>query len=249
VTFPEDGTDDDLRDACLERQVTSRRERADELIATSKAIIDGEPNNSHWAAAERDARAALMEYASALNWAEDSPGEESAHINLDAAGRWVRQTFGCSLAQDGTRYRQECPVAVGHNRVGLSVGGVAKRICSLCGGDLSECEHQRGVAYLVPGGTEDLGWCRVCREKEKCDHQPDQQYRVGVVSMIMEMELFEVSLVSKPAHPDARIRSLDVPLAELERRLGSAFVPGMGVSCDRCLSPCGGLTRHDWIHG
>jgi hypothetical protein len=92
-----------------------------------------------------------------LNWAEDGPREAEAHTRLDEAGRWVRATFGCMLEQDGTAYFVSCPVRLGHVRVGLSIGGTAHRICSLCGEDVSECEHQRGVAYLVPGGVTDLG--------------------------------------------------------------------------------------------
>ena len=60
---------------------------------------------------------------------------------------------------------QTCPVALAHNRIGMSIGGTAKRLCSLCGDDLSECEHTPGTSYLVPGGVSSLGWCRVCLQE------------------------------------------------------------------------------------
>ncbi len=133
--------------------------------------------------------------------------EGDAHRRLDAAGRWVRRTFGCHLEEHGTQYAQTCPVALGHNRIGLSVGGrAAKRLCSLCGFDVSECEHLPGIAYLVPGGADALGWCRVCSRPECENHVPTETYRASLVSIIQEIDLDEVSIVTKPAHPEARIQ-------------------------------------------
>ena len=130
----------------------------------------------------------------------------------------------------------------------MSIGGAAKRVCSLCGQDLSECEHRRGIAYLVPGGASDLGWCRVCLKKDGCDHRADEEYRVSLISIITEMELQEVSIVGRPAHPDARFTSIPIEVNELRDHLGEVFTPGIPVNCDRCLLPCKGLTRHDSLH-
>ena len=163
---------------------------------------------------------------------------------MDQAGAWVRETFGCQLTRSGTRYSQTCPVALAHNRIGMSIGGTAKRLCSLCGDDLSECEHIPGTSYLVPGGVSSLGWCRVCLQ-EACEHTPDQNHRVSVVGIIKEMDLVEVSFVPKPAQPEARIMEMTIPVPELIEALGDTFVPGDEVSCDRCLRECGGLTKHD----
>ncbi len=197
---------------------------------------------------ERCARLALAAYRASLDWAEDTDLEEGAHERLDLAGKWVRETFGCTLDRSGTDYTQTCPVALGHNRIGLSIGGsAARRICSLCGQDVSECEHLPGTSYVVPGGSADLGWCRVCCKNE-CSHLPTETYRAAVVSIIREMDLVEVSIVHKPANPEARIHSMSVGLTQLRALLGETFQPGMDVSCDRCLSPCEGLTRHDLPH-
>ena len=126
-------------------------------------------------------------------------------------------------------------------------GYAAQRICSLCGDDVSECEHLPGTAYLVPGGPDDLGWCRVCCQ-EVCQHEPSKTYRVSVVARLREVKINEVSLVSKPAHPEARIQSISVPSSDLQEELGPGFKPGMEVSCDRCLSACEGLIKHDLPH-
>jgi hypothetical protein len=101
-----------------------------------------------------------------------------------------------------------------------------------------------GTAYMVPGGTSELGWCRVCVQ-ESCDHKSSQQYRAGVVAIIKQMDLQEVSLVCKPAHPEARMTEISILVSDLREALGDQFTPGMEVSCDRCLLPCEGLTKHD----
>jgi hypothetical protein len=247
TSFETDGSDADIRDAYRREQVMSRRREADLLMSQAS----GHRGTTHEGArdAEHDARAALKLYRASLDWAEDTDLEDDAHRMMDDAGRWVRETFGCRVERVGREYRQVCPVALGHNRIGLSIGGhAAVRVCSLCGGDLSECEHLPRTAYLVPGGPEDLGWCRVCL-KESCDHEPNTTYRVSLVSIIRELDLHEVSIVSKPAHPEARIHSISLSNADLKAALGPDFVPGVEVSCDRCLTPCEGLTKHDVTHG
>lgn len=63
------------------------------------------------------------------------------------------------------------------------------------------------------------------------------------------MAIDEVSVVSKPAHPEARFSAIDIPISDLVEKLGDAFTPGVEVSCDRCLLPCPGLMKHDIFHG
>jgi hypothetical protein len=52
-----------------------------------------------------------------MNWLEDSEHFEQAHRTLDDAGRFIRQSFGCTLAFKDGAYRQDCPVALAHNRI------------------------------------------------------------------------------------------------------------------------------------
>lgn len=247
MTFEASGPDDDLRGAYRRQQVVTRRTRAQALLDDARTQVEAVDGEDH-EMAERQAREALGQLARSLDWAEDTDAEAEAHRLMDAAGAWVRQTFGCRLARSGTTYQQTCPVALAHNRIGFSIGGVATRTCSLCGGDFSECEHMPGTAYMVPGGAADLGWCRVCL-KETCDHLESAQYRVSVVAIIREMNVDEVSLVGKPAHPEARLMAISVPVSDLKAALGVEFAPGMEVACDRCLQPCEGLIRHEVPHG
>lgn len=239
--FPEAGSDDDLRRAHIRQMVQERRDEARRLHAAARRKLRGaRPDRTR---SEGLARRALERYARSLDWSEDSDMEDEAHRLLDRAGKWVRLTFGCHLAWDGTGYRQECPVSLAHNRIGLSVGGPARRKCSLCGQDVSECEHLPGFAYVVPGGTEELGWCRICLAKA-CVHTPEDVERVSMISIIYDMDLEEVSIVAKPAHPEARLTSISVSTEELGAALGEAFVPGAKVSCDRCVGACAGLEKH-----
>lgn len=242
--FTASGSDADLREAYRRKQIEDPRSSAQALMQSAHVAIERSGDHSSLERAETDARKALALFARSLDWAEDTGEEEEAHRLMDEAGAWVRRTFGCHLARSGTEYRQRCPVALAHNRIGMSIGGTAVRACSLCGEDFSECEHMPGTAYMVPGGNSGLGWCRVCLQ-ESCDHRSTQQYRVSVIAIIKHMDVQEISLVPKPAHPEARIHEMSISVSDLRDVLGDEFIPGSEVSCDRCLLPCDGLVRHD----
>lgn len=246
----EAGSSDDLRKAYRVSQISSRTSSGERLLVQARALMGTRPRPAGRRKAEALARQALGVLARALDWAEGGVEEKAAHQRLDAAGREVRKTFGCSLTRRGADFVQDCPVALAHNRVGFSIGAVAgKRTCSLCGLEASDCEHRKNLAYMVPGGSEELGWCRVCLTEGACDHLSDRLYRASVVHFLSELELEEVSLVSTPAHPEARIQAMNISRAEVEAKLGRHLPAGARVSCDRCLLTCPGLSKHDWPHG
>lgn len=219
-------------------QVEQRLQRGE--VAWQRALYSNLPQRE----AEAVARSALADFASALNWAEDSVLEGSVHARMDQAGRWVREAFGCTLRRDGNVYSRTCPVDLAHNRIGLSIGGFSRKLCSICGDDFSECEHKPGVEYRVQGGgVEPLGWCRVCGKREGCEHFADETYRARLIVIVVEMDLDEISLVAKPAYPDARLTSISYSVRELKDALGNDFEPGVEVDCNRCLRPCRGLNR------
>ena len=243
-SFTASGTDEDLRGAYRRKQIEDPRSSAQALMRAVRVTLEGSDDDASIERAETDARKALALFSRSLDWAEDTDEEGEAHRLMDEAGAWVRRTFGCQLARSGNEYRQRCPVALAHNRIGMSVGGTAVRICSLCGEDFSECEHMPGIAYMVPGGNSGLGWCRVCLQ-ESCNHRAAQRYRVSVIAIIKQMDVQEISLVPKPAHPEARVLEMSIPVSDLREVLGEEFIPGSEVSCDRCLLPCDGLVKHD----
>lgn len=163
-------------------------------------------------------RGAIKTLRSAMNWLEDSEHFESAHAALDDAGRLAREYFpeGCTFAYRNNAYFIECPVALAHNRVAISPGMLIKSAeCSICGSDPQDCAHITGRVY----------------DGKRC------------IRKVNELDILEISFVGRPAHPDARIESMSIDIAELHTSLGSDFTPGIPVTCDRCLSPCDGVVR------
>jgi hypothetical protein len=123
----------------------------------------------------------------------------------------------------------------------MSIGFTANRVCSLCGNDLSECPHMPGRAYWARGGAGATGKCRVCREAS-CRHRPDRLYRAQVVSIVESGELREISFVPRPANPEARLTRIPVSTTDLAEAIGSSFIRGITVSCNKCLGPCPGFS-------
>ncbi len=166
---------------------------------------------------ERRARKGLGILRSAVDWLEDSDQFDHAHKVLDDAGRRVRTTFGCNLKfEPDEGYSQTCPVALAHTRVGCSTGFIIEEsACSICGEDPEDCDHISGQLY----GDEVCG------------------------RLITRADLMEVSLVSRPRQPDARIQSVSITRDELESELGPEFTFGMPVSCDKCLRECNGMVE------
>jgi hypothetical protein len=234
---------DDVPDV-HERRFSTTRE-VEERLATAEtklAVAESMPTSEN-DDAESEARAALSGFASALNWAEGGPFEQAVHARMDQAGRWVRERFGCKLHREGNEYFQRCPIALGHNRIGMSVAGLSRKVCSICGEDFSECPHIPGKQYIVEGGLGPLEWCRVCGERDGCEHLSDERYRARLIVIIVEMQLEEVSIVDSPAFRDARITSMSYTLDDLRQALGEDFEPGADVACNRCLLDCDGLSR------
>jgi hypothetical protein len=198
--------------------------------------------------AEIEARRAIDSIVRAFWWAEDTDLEEAQHQEMHRMGRWTCSTFGCELHFADGRYELRCPIAVAHKRVGFSPGFTALRLCSICAEDLSECPHLRGRLYWVRGGPSRLGMCRVCVEESCTRHDADRLYKASPASVVTEMEALEVSLVRKPANPEARLLALPVDVASLSRGLGPDFKVGMPVSCEKCLQACGGFDQVDVEH-
>jgi hypothetical protein len=198
-----------VSDWVVERGLTLLRD-AEVTLEAARDCEQTEP-----AQAEPVARKALAQFRSAMNWLEDTDQFEPAHSRLDEAGAYVRRTFGCTLHQDGERYEQRCPVALAHNRMGLSVGMIVEESeCSICWSDPATCLHVKGRTY----------------DDQKCARR------------ITKAKILEVSLVARPAYADARFVAISVDNADLANSLGPAWKPGMTVNCDRCLTQCDGVS-------
>lgn len=165
--------------------------------------------------AEGIARSGLALLRSAMNWLEGTSHFDDAHVALDREGRFTRETFGCVLEQDEQGYWVTCPVALAHVRIGMSIGAIVRAArCSICQQDPQDCDHITGEEY---GG-------QLC------------------VREIVRLDLLEVSFVTRPSDPDARIERQSVSSSDLRTQLGDRWHAGMTVSCDRCLSHCEGLS-------
>ena len=191
--------------------------------------------------AEPLARGALVDFAGAMNWLEDTPEFEVAHYRLDEGGRWVRERFGCWLERDGEQYYRTCPADLAHTRIGLSPGmSNVIRECSVCGLDPRLCRHVKGMVYEAPRRLIG-GRCNVCG-LASCGHYDGELGQVPCSHLITKVDLDEVSLVPRPAQPMARLGRVKVDRRDLEAHVGPrGWRPGMDVSCDKCLSACHGV--------
>jgi hypothetical protein len=163
-------------------------------------------------------RGALATLRSAMNWLEDTEHFEAAHSMLDKAGVLARTEFaeGCALPYENGTYFMDCPVALAHNRVGMSIGFIARAVeCSICGRDPDECTHITGRIY----------------DGKRC------------IRRITDLDLIDVSFVARPKQPDARIMRMSVDMSDLREWIGQEFTPGVPVTCHRCLGECDGVAR------
>lgn len=203
--------------------------------------------------AEEKIREALATAASAFYWLEGTELEEQAHEELHKYGAYAREhlSTGCRLRWTGSSYESTCPVKVAHKRFGFSIGFVGNRLCSICRQDVSECEHLPGRLYEVEGGHDDEGRCTACAQADCSSHPGGERHRVRAHVLITEATMHEVSLVSRPKQPDARLSALPVDTEALQAALGPAFRPGMPVNCDACRFECHGFDELDSaaVHG
>ena len=160
---------------------------------------------------------ALNQLRSAMDWLEDTPHFERAHSELDEAGRFRRENFSCEFEYTDGRYWQTCPVALAHNRIGLSPAIIINECeCSICHRDPDDCEHIIGRQY----------------DGERC---------IRMITGISQ--ILEVSFVGRPAQPDARIQRMSLSTEELRAGLVVDFPLGTPINCDRCLTPCDGISN------
>jgi hypothetical protein len=244
-TTPVDGDDAGPAQPYWDQQkadaVGSAHERASRHVQAARDALDASME-----AAEGEARMALAAAAEAYWLSEGTEGAVAEHLYLHQIGAWTRQTIGCELDWDGSNYTTTCPVKRADERWGSSPGFVARKWCSICDGDLSECPHLPDRLYWVAGGPTSFGPCRVCRNDE-CQHEASQLYPAPAVSIVKEVdELLEISIVDVPAQPTARPTSVTIRTTALHRAVRRAF-PAAPAKCLHCLKPYHGLpVPKDW---
>lgn len=153
---------------------------------------------------------------SVMDHTEAGPTFDRAHSLIDEVGRVIRESSParCRLKFEDGAYHRTCDVDLAHLRFGMSPGFIIRESeCSICKEDPQDCEHVRGEFY----------------DDEPC------------IRVIKRADLLEISMVERPAYPEARIQSTSISNGELRARFGPDFSVGKPVQCDKCLSNCQGL--------
>jgi hypothetical protein len=119
--FAEAGSSQDIHDELMAAQAIRH-------LTTGRSLLDragrDHPRDTRTGAgpnAEQLAREALLHLARYLDWVEDTRDEGDAHVEMDLAGRWVRETFGCRLSFEDDTYAITCPVDLADSRMGMSI--------------------------------------------------------------------------------------------------------------------------------
>lgn len=182
---------------------------------------------------ERMYRKALALLPSAYNWSDKDP----KYLNmLQELGAKVHARFGCVVRFESGVYWRDCPVDLARIPLGLSIGGQATKVCSICGRDPLDCTHIAGEPYdnVQRWG---MGWCNICG-KDSCSHEKGEFFDdVVACRSVTRLELEEVSIVDNPADPDACITAVAITKAdilEFVTALPLNFVWGMELNCHLC---------------
>lgn len=188
--------------------------------------------------AEEPARNAMAAAIDAFNFLEDHWLAATAHHWAHETAALVSGLYGCAVQYKDDAYWDTCQISLMHERSGMSMGFTAKRSCSICKSDIDECPHDLDLEYLVTASTGDEGACTLCGGSQ-CDHSPGSQYAMRPRVVMEDPTLHEISLVSRPRDPLARIREVELP-TEFAAVLGVAN--GEQINCRRCLGPCQGFS-------
>jgi hypothetical protein len=217
------------------REAGWRQTRSNLRAITSRMAFDV-------AALEQRSRTALRSAVAAFNYLEDTDLALEAHMQAHAIGEFVAGLFGCRAQREDGHWFDVCPLSLMHLRVGLSPGFVARRHCSVCDGDLADCEHLPGVAYPVVAARDPGGACTICGTVGCAAHPAGTSHLVAAHAVIREADrLDEISTVARPRDPLARYDGVEIP-GEQVATLPGSDAPDAVLECKRCISPCTGFT-------
>jgi hypothetical protein len=190
---------------------------------------------------EDDARAALRHAVDAFNYLEDTELADSAHAWVHTAGALVGGMYGCRLPREGSVWWDTCPVLLAHKRIGWSPGFTARRMCSICEQDISQCEHLPRQVYPVVAHRAH-GVCSICLRSDCDEHEVGAIYAVHPSAVISDAHLREISLVPRPRDPLARFTAIEIERWMIRSVLGPIPPGATSLTCLRCTDACGGFS-------
>lgn len=172
---------------------------------------------------EADARQALIHATAAYRYLRRGALKHPADLHLHRIGELVGGIYGCWYEFEHDRWFDTCLASMAHTRMGLSASFTARRVCSICGNDISECEHNLDWLYPVEA-ARDGATCNICEEVQ-CGHIVGAMYRVRPRVKLDSPVLREVSLTPEPRDPGLLITSMEAdpqppppPSADYKRR-------------------------------
>jgi hypothetical protein len=146
------------------------------------------------------------------------------------------------VEREDDRWFDVCRLSLMHLRVGMSAGFVARRYCSICGCDLTVCDHMPGVAYPVVANRRPDGSCTVCDGASCLTHTAGATYPVFAHAIVRQVDrLDEISAVARPRDPLARCTAVEIP-ADAVASLPNHDAANASLHCERCVAPCTGFT-------
>lgn len=222
-----------VRDAVIVRRRQWRDVRSAAVEHVSRNPLPG----------DRHARAALRAAVDALNYLEDTDLAAAAHLLIHQAGELVGGLYGCRLEHDRGTWLRTCLVVTSHLRVGNSAGFTARRVCSVCGGDMSDpeqCVHLPGRRYRDEVHTTEAGGCSLCGLLD-CDHEAGSPYEMAARPVVTDLELHEVSLVPRPRDPLCRCDAIEISPDRMRRELGRRPMADEELVCYECIGACSGF--------
>jgi hypothetical protein len=188
-------------------------------------------------AAESLLRRALAKLREAVLW---EPTQESHRKRLNELGERIHDQFGCVLGYHDGSYWVNCPVSLSHSRLGFSVAGTARTICSICGENMLTCPHVKGRTYdqITARKIQDKR-CNICGESE-CEHIVGTTHdKVRAFGILVDLAIDHISFVENPANPLAVIYQYSLTKSDLMEMLPKeqrdSFEYGTcAIRCDHC---------------
>jgi hypothetical protein len=233
--------------------VTSRRAQWREtrrlLVRASSSLAAHKPQAAtDLRLLEKRARAALDAAVDAFDYLEDTNLASDAHALAHTIAELVAGLFGCWAERENGRWFDVCRLSLMHLRVGMSAGFSGRRHCSICGCDLTLCDHMPGVAYPVVAGRKPDGGCTICDSDICHAHTPGVTYPAVPHAITRQADLHEISAVARPRDPLARHNAIEIPAYAITSLLNHDAA-NASLQCEQCMTPCTGFTSAEEAFG